>query len=196
MERINIMKRFKAFTLIELLIVVAIIGILAAIAVPNFMNAQIRAKIARVQSDLKAMATAIEMYAMDNNRYPDSCTLETKGEVQFRAGEIWEPVAYSNIAPIDPFNTMAQSRNSSFAAKEYFYINKGPCGWFDAAIDIAVADIKNAPKSPAYIMASQGPDNLSELQVGNRNYAYMYDASNGLISIGDIIVFGPNIGKN
>ena len=95
-------KQIKAFTLIELLIVVAIIGILAAIAVPNFLNAQIRAKIARVEADLKAMATAIEMYRMDNNAYPDSCSLEIKGDVQFRAGEIWEPIAYTSVAAIDP----------------------------------------------------------------------------------------------
>ena len=64
------MKRQKAFTLIELLIVVAIIAILAAIAVPNFLEAQVRAKVSRVQSDLRSQATGIEAYYVDHNRYP------------------------------------------------------------------------------------------------------------------------------
>jgi len=59
-----------AFTLIELLIVVAIIGILAAIAVPNFLNAQIRAKVARVKSDLQTVGTACECYHLDHQGYP------------------------------------------------------------------------------------------------------------------------------
>ena len=58
------------FTLIELLIVVAIIGILAAIAVPNFLNAQVRAKIARVHSELRSLSTAIDSYQLDNNQHP------------------------------------------------------------------------------------------------------------------------------
>ncbi|MCC6547932.1 prepilin-type N-terminal cleavage/methylation domain-containing protein [Candidatus Sumerlaeota bacterium] len=60
----------SGFTLIELLIVVAIIAILAAIAVPNFLEAQTRAKVSRVKSDLRTLATGIESYAVDWNNPP------------------------------------------------------------------------------------------------------------------------------
>lgn len=63
-------KHLSGFTLIELLIVVAIIAILAAIAVPNFLEAQTRAKVSRVMSDLRSMGTAIEMYTIDHNKQP------------------------------------------------------------------------------------------------------------------------------
>ncbi|HPA48345.1 MAG TPA: prepilin-type N-terminal cleavage/methylation domain-containing protein, partial [bacterium] len=55
------------FTLIELLIVVAIIGILAAIAVPNFLNAQTRARVARAEADLTNLAKSMDLYLLDNN---------------------------------------------------------------------------------------------------------------------------------
>ena len=63
-------RRQSGFTLIELLIVIAIIGILAAIAIPNLLNAVQRGKQKRTMSDIRALATAIEAYAVDNNSYP------------------------------------------------------------------------------------------------------------------------------
>ncbi len=64
------MRKDKGFTLIELLIVVAIIGIIAAIAIPNLLNAIDRGKQKRTMADMRSVGTAIESYAVDNNFYP------------------------------------------------------------------------------------------------------------------------------
>ncbi|MDX9709740.1 MAG: prepilin-type N-terminal cleavage/methylation domain-containing protein [Trichloromonas sp.] len=65
-------KSEKGFTLIELLIVVAIIGILAAIAIPQFASYRQKAFDAAASSDLKTMKTELEGYYTDNFRYPDA----------------------------------------------------------------------------------------------------------------------------
>ncbi len=65
----------KGFTLIELLIVVAVIGIIAAIAIPNLLNAIDRGKQKRTMADLRNMGTAIEEYSVDNGYYPAAATL-------------------------------------------------------------------------------------------------------------------------
>jgi general secretion pathway protein G len=65
----------KGFTLIELLIVVAIIGIIAAIAIPNLLNAIDRGKQKRTMADLRSLGTAVETYSIDVNIYPVATTM-------------------------------------------------------------------------------------------------------------------------
>lgn len=121
------------FTLIELLIVVAIIAVLAAIAVPNFLEAQVRAKVATAKSDLRTIATGIESYRVDHGLYPegtdnpllyDEKIVEIMGDLApgyyaFRTRDpngaiaglngfftLTTPVSYINgPVPLDPFAT-------------------------------------------------------------------------------------------
>lgn len=64
------MRDQKGFTLIELLIVVAIIGIIAAVAIPSMLNAIDRGRQKRTMSDMRTLATVLEEYSIDNNHYP------------------------------------------------------------------------------------------------------------------------------
>ena len=82
----------KGFTLIELMIVVAIIGILAAIAIPNFLRFQARAKQSEARQNLGAIFTAYNTYMADNNTFPGAATITVGGSTfNCLAVADWEP---------------------------------------------------------------------------------------------------------
>ncbi len=178
------------FTLIELLIVVAIIGILAAIAVPNFMNAQIRAKIARVQADQQAYSTAMDMYHMDNgNRVPPQSEIwRITTPVAYIASLNPDPFApaepgrFNFIHQYDPFyfiTTQPDPQETNWNLVADFNIYTGyPNHWTGGQDDPTYANIVR------YQIRSIGPNRYNE-------YGMRYDATNGLNSNGDINWFGP-----
>lgn len=177
------------FTLIELLIVVAIIGILAAIAVPNFLNAQLRAKVASVQSDMQALSTALEMYFLDNNHYPywiqpDGSSVNP---LPRRFYPLTTPIAYMTAVPQDPFiygpPGARIDENQDAAYTTYDYV--------ESRGSIKYAGVTLLPPSrrcAEWRISSTGPD-------GTNTYGsvYSYDASNGLRSFGDIVRLGPKM---
>lgn len=194
-------KRLASFTLIELLIVVAIIGILAAIAVPNFLNAQIRAKIARVESDQRSFGMAIEMYRLDNNDYPyiDVVAVNKFGgnsPLENRWKALTTPIAYINGFPVDPFGdsdvrgglSWVEQSSGSWKYKTYdIWIAKpglSHWGWLSTAIQ--ALDLSDSTR---YYFASQGPDGRPEADFNSAGLSF--NASNGLTSRGDIYFAGP-----
>ncbi|MEW6235099.1 MAG: prepilin-type N-terminal cleavage/methylation domain-containing protein [Candidatus Omnitrophota bacterium] len=195
-------KRELGFTLIELLIVVAIIGILAAIAVPNFLNAQTRAKIARVQSDQKSFGMAMEMYQLDNNDYPwiDLIRWGTN-PLECRWTALTTPIPYINGFPQDPFGDYDTPNGLSWVTQtggqwkyrtyDLWVAKPGLAhwGWMTTAINSVPL-----PQSTRYYYASQGPDKRAEADFSSAGIPF--DASNGLTSRGDIYFAGPGFLTN
>ena len=198
------------FTLIELLIVVAIIGILAAIAVPNFLNAQIRAKVARVISDMRSIAAAEEQYNIDNGQYTfdGSCGGDVGGEFHSYI-PLTTPVPYLSSIPEDHFynystffDNRAKDRPGLRPVYEYtsrvsYSVNGTPrCkGWLDVYQFLGNIGLE-------YLIMSFGPDadqndfNWDEnayKNVVNGVGRQIYDPTNGLVSSGNIFVLNSRI---
>ena len=203
------MKHIKAFTLIELLIVVAIIAILAAIAVPNFLEAQTRAKVSRVKADMRSMGIAIESYRLDNNHSPYYQYLPNNYDVNPTRGytptTLTTPIAYITSLPTDPF-AMTIAHKLEFPNPLLLYDYESREHWNKRAGN--EWDSHGPAELVEWVLVSIGPDlktvihepaafhgNLLEVfQEGQPNKVGVsgwYDPTNGTVSRGDILGFGP-----
>ena len=206
----------KGFTLIELLIVVLIIAILAAIAVPNFLEFQTRAKVSRVKSDQRSLATAVEAYYVDNNEYPAMARQANGANARFTGTGCYNdmvtfrirnttllhtlttPVSYITSLFTDPF---AATKGAVFGYRQFSFtwilISYGP----DRDENTTGGDHRN--DNPVTNIVNGRDNNFEttfEIGIAQPSAAYLvtansqgsgealiYDPTNGTTSEGDVV---------
>ena len=190
----------SAFTLIELLIVIAIIAILALIAVPNFLEAQVRAKVSKVHADMRSVTVAIEAYTVDWGRAPIG---RSEGYDNTAPIRLWPryhgdqaynamttPVAYISSPPDDPFVDKTPYKNiqnnTTIYEKKYQYqywlwTDGGPDSWAPYRAKGYLWYLRSTGPS-----RSVRPPNMLQM-VRDGVPDMVYDSSNGTMSIGLIV---------
>ena len=212
MERHN--RQHRAFSLVELLMVVAVIGILSAAALPNYLEAQTRAKVSASKANINTLTVALEVYAVDNHAYPSTRALFPEDRLGILAEKqclaLVHPINYLGNATFkDPF---ARARELTYfrdlpsrpaprginATNSLLYFN-----YTNLAINWEMPCLER--KGAAVV--SLGPDNLDSLgayrpvsvECFRQMYPYsggahhpvntVYDPTNGTVSLGDIAGF-------
>jgi len=195
-QRVSLAKQ-SGFTLIELLIVIAIILILIAIALPNFLSAQIRAKVTNAIGDLRTLDTALESYRIQFTKYPDWTKnlvsgIDGQHPNQIRYYRLTTPIRFLKVIPDDPFATIMNRADMVQWGWAYDYID--------------CQDGKDDTSCWGYLwrINSWGPDGVNGWgglrDVGkpqgcpNGYPLFTYSPTNGTNSMGDIVWVGPKDG--
>jgi prepilin-type N-terminal cleavage/methylation domain-containing protein len=179
----------SGFTLIELLIVIAIILILISIALPNFMEAQLRAKVARMKAEIRTLAIAVEGYRSDRNHYPPHRYAD--------GSEIPYPDRYVPLTTPIPYLLRLPGR-------DVFYWDpiEGQGGslewisWTNFACFPETHALYPAQWTHRYMLRSRGPDTVNESNDVRNAFMILgpeaapsmcYSPTNGSTSQGDIL---------
>lgn len=179
------MKRRQAFTLIELLIVVAIIGILALIVIPNFLTAQVKAKVAASKAEIRMISDAVMAYHVDHNRIPplligEGTSVMIKPQHVSVLPYLTTPIAYmsggAGNSPFSPYHGFW------YYNWEYFKQVSGKPRTF-------YWNRESNPEPAIWMISTLGPNGKDfPYQVIGDNYLLFmdYDPSNGISSAGII----------
>jgi general secretion pathway protein G len=148
-DSVQSLRHMRGFTLIEIMVVVVILAVLGALVVPKILENVDKARVTRAQSDIRAIETALDLYRLDNFKYP---TTE-----QGLAGLVKQPVdptitnyrpgGYLKSVPMDPWNHPYQYQSPGRDGAEYEILSYGRDGkqggeGYDADIGTATLDQK------------------------------------------------------
>jgi type II secretory pathway pseudopilin PulG len=194
--------------LIELLVVVAIIAVLAAIALPRYRETVVKAKLAEAQSNLRTLAQALYRYHVDTGELPPARYYRDDLRCWQTPPELTTPNPYLHAPPPDPFDKLQSTSERKVSIK---YLHPGPgfrngrpthesnpiYMWLqdpadpdNPAADIRVTDDSGPVK---WAIWSVGPDGTSEFHPGQPDphepvpRRFWYDPTNGLNSNGNMV---------
>lgn len=126
-----IAKKMNGFTLIEVMVVVVILGILAAVVVPKIMSRPEQARIVKVKQDILAIQSALDLYKLDNGYYPSTdqglqalVSKPTSDPIPRN----WKSDGYLQQLPTDPWGQSYQYINDNEKLRIFSYGAKGKDG--------------------------------------------------------------------
>lgn len=127
----NIVKKINGFTLIEVMVVVVILGILAALVVPTVMSRPDQARIVKAKQDILAIQSALDLYKLDNSIYPTTdqglAALVTRPNSD-PVPRNWKTDGYLQQLPVDPWGENYQYLNEDDKLKIFSFGPKGKNG--------------------------------------------------------------------
>lgn len=122
------MNKTRGFTLIEVMVVVVILGILAAIIVPKIMSRPEQARLVKVKQDILAIQSALDLYKLDNGMYPTTdqgLSALVKKPSADPVPQNWKSDGYLQQLPTDPWGEQYQYTNENDQVRIFSYGPKG-----------------------------------------------------------------------